>query len=499
MKPTHRPARSAVAILTALLLVPAVAASAESEPPGPVTLPSAADARKVAAPPHPAGPSEHFVEIVPSGTGEDAAAAVRQAGGRVDQVLGDGFVSAWVPASRLADLAGDPRIADVGGQTAGPPAPDPGRRPGHATADPTQAGSVTMYHVTGLNFDDWHAAGYRGQGVNIAVIDSFNTDAWQSAQASGDVPAPTRTYCRRFGQACTLFRDGASTHGVGVAEIVHDGAPGANLYLVDVRTTADHIAAVNWLASLDEDIHVITRSLGHDFDGPGDGTGPMGELVDHAVSLGMNWFNSAGNAAGSPGSYYRRTGLTSNSGWVIWPESGNGLLPFECNYIMGMRWTDWGSANPTDMDMLVYSDAGGTNLIARSQDTQADAGDRPVETLTANDYKADGTPLDWTLDKQAACTDGATVYLAAYVYDVGDGIADDRLEFLINGLAVTGATNPYSATRNNPEMIGSRPPTGTRSRRSAHGVRPTPQRPAASASSPTSPRPAGSTPQPPAT
>ena len=65
-----------------------------------------------------------------------------------------------------------------------------------------------------------------------------------------------------------------STHGNAVAEIVHDMAPDADLFLAYAETTSDLRAVVDWFAS--KGVTVVNRSQGAPLDGPGNGTGPLG-------------------------------------------------------------------------------------------------------------------------------------------------------------------------------------------------------------------------------
>ena len=133
-------------------------------------------------------------------------------------------------------------------------------------------------------------------------------------------------------------------HGVAVAEIVKDMAPDAELFLATTATTAETQAAIDWFAL--NDVHIITRSLGAPYDGPGDGTGPLDAVVDYATARGITWFNSGGNDAAF--GYGRYTDGVDASGYVdflngpgvdtmlrIDPQSGG--VAFD-----GIRWAnDW--------------------------------------------------------------------------------------------------------------------------------------------------------------
>ena len=72
----------------------------------------------------------------------------------------------------------------------------------------------------------WHAAGLRGKGVKVAIIDGGFAGLAQR-QAEGDLPANVVTSTSAAGSTRA-----PTDHGTGVAEIVHEMAPEAQLYLV---------------------------------------------------------------------------------------------------------------------------------------------------------------------------------------------------------------------------------------------------------------------------
>src|SRR4030095_5182337 len=90
----------------------------------------------------------------------------------------------------------------------------------------------------------------------------------------------------------------ADDHGTAVAEIVHEMAPDAQLYLVCVGTEVDLAAAEAYAKS--QGVSVINESLG--WEGPyrDDGSGPVDAIVADARANGILWVNSAGNEAATP-------------------------------------------------------------------------------------------------------------------------------------------------------------------------------------------------------
>jgi len=140
---------------------------------------------------------------------------------------------------------------------------------------------------------DYHATGLDGGGIRIGVVDlgfARLAEVWGT-----EIPTDTRT--RSFYQSPSGTGDlsgGGDEHGTACAEIVHDVAPGARLYLANVYTAADLEAAVEWMQA--EGVAVISHSVGWFF-GPGDGTGTLCEIVHDATDAGILWINSAGNQA----------------------------------------------------------------------------------------------------------------------------------------------------------------------------------------------------------
>ena len=159
--------------------------------------------------------------------------------------------------------------------------------------------ATTGQAVTKTNAAAWHAAGITGAGVKIGIIDSFNQAKWNAALAAGEVPAASGTFCSFNGQTCNIFLS-SSPHGTAVAEVIHEMAPGAQIYLASAGVTASDLqATVNYFAS--KGVKIITRSLAAGFDWRGNGEGPIANVVADAAAKGMTWFNSAGNSGRGTG------------------------------------------------------------------------------------------------------------------------------------------------------------------------------------------------------
>lgn len=133
---------------------------------------------------------------------------------------------------------------------------------------------------------DMHALEARGAGVRIGVID-LGFASLATAQANGELPA-SLTITDYTGTGT-----GGINHGTNVAEIVHDMAPQAQLYLAKINTDVQLQQAVNDMVAAG--VQVINHSVGWYGAAFYDGTGPICDAVNTAATNGIQWVNSAGN------------------------------------------------------------------------------------------------------------------------------------------------------------------------------------------------------------
>ena len=151
--------------------------------------------------------------------------------------------------------------------------------------------AITSEGVNGTSANAWHAAGIKGDGVKVAVIDQ-GFDGWRQRQADADLPTSTITAAFR---SDSTF-EGISAHGTACAEIVYDMAPDAHLYLVSYQTEGELGTAVEWLIS--QGVQIISFSQGFLNDaGPGDGSGTVNDIVAGARNAGVLWVSAAGDHA----------------------------------------------------------------------------------------------------------------------------------------------------------------------------------------------------------
>jgi subtilisin family serine protease len=237
-------------------------------------------------------------------------------------------------------------------------------RPAYAhPADVLAAGSSMTEGAAVLNALPWHAAGITGQGVKVGIIDGGFTGF--NSLLGTDLPASVTSKNFVDGETDPMV-DGTTIHGTACAEIVHDTAPGAELYLAKVNTNLDLQEAVLWLKDTHH-VDIISTSLGWYNLTPGDGTGEFADLVALARGDGIFWATAAGNDRES-----HWGGAFNNSGFdthlydagegqdINYFGPGNGdayVIPSGVTFGVFLRWDDW-TAVDQDYDMELYRHTG---------------------------------------------------------------------------------------------------------------------------------------------
>ena len=219
-----------------------------------------------------------------------------------------------------------------------------------------------------IDGDDWHDAGFTGAGLRIGVLDL----GFAGYQDLLGVELPDDVTIETFG-----WYDEEEIHGTACAEIIHEVAPGADLYLAwyDGSDAAMGMA-VEWLESYGVDI--ISHSAGG-LVGPRDGSEWDAQLVDDLATRGILWVNSAGNAAQS---HYR--GIFSDEDGDGFHEFAPGeqmLALYNRGYVkVFLSWEDDWEAASRDYELFLY-DAAGNELDYSVDEQSGEAGQRPVEGI----------------------------------------------------------------------------------------------------------------------
>jgi hypothetical protein len=164
--------------------------------------------------------------------------------------------------------------------------------------DASSADAVTSQGVARVGADALQAAGQRGAGVKIAVLDqAFGATSRLDSLAGTELPPLARQHRQSFdangGIAGLDYNANSSRHGEFVTEIVYDIAPDAEYWLVNYHTPDEFKQAVDYLHDV---VHpdVVVHSNSFLF-GPFDGSGFFAQQVDRMAAQGTIWVNSVGN------------------------------------------------------------------------------------------------------------------------------------------------------------------------------------------------------------
>jgi hypothetical protein len=164
--------------------------------------------------------SSVLVEIqAQPGQATAAASAISAVGGSVKKTYHDS-IDAMIPSNALLTLDGSGAVKWID-------LPN--------TFQPT----ATDEALGLINAPTWQAAGLNGSGVKVAIVDGGFL-GYPSLLGSA-LPPSVDTSCSQFSP------NQGSAHGTAVAELVHDVAPGAQLYLAAINTSVDLGIAVTCL------------------------------------------------------------------------------------------------------------------------------------------------------------------------------------------------------------------------------------------------------------
>jgi subtilisin family serine protease len=219
--------------------------------------------------------------------------------------------------------------------------------------------------------NNWQAQGVTGEGVKVGILD-LGFGGYQDLLGT---ELPDNVTVEVFGDD-TMFT--TEVHGTACAEIVHEMAPDAELFLAYYDGTDVAMGlAVEWLVN--QGVDIISNSTGSNGLTPMDDSGFAAEVVDWAFDNGVFWVNAAGNEADA---HWRGTFTDSNDDTIheFFPDVQ--VLPF-IPFAEGVQteiilsWDDWESVNQ-DYDLGLFDQEG--NLLAKSEEPQeGQAGQLPIE------------------------------------------------------------------------------------------------------------------------
>jgi len=147
--------------------------------------------------------------------------------------------------------------------------------------------------------DIWKNMGYDGTGIKIGIIDTDNESggfinlADLTDPGVGELPAYLNDGQHTAGFPSAAW-PGPADHGSSCAQVIHEIAPGAELFLAVTRHSSDFSEATEWLKS--NGVNIISRSLGS-YVGPFDGTNSISQTIESLWDDdNILFINSAGNS-----------------------------------------------------------------------------------------------------------------------------------------------------------------------------------------------------------
>lgn len=357
------------------------------------------------------------VRVVVEAVDEDPAAAAADAavaGARVEATYKN-LIQATIPVSGLEPLASRPSVTLV-------------RQPYR----PIKA-AVASEGVPDAGANAWHATGARGGGRKVAILD-LGFAGYGGLMATSELPDGTVTRSFRANGDIT---GGGEPHGSACAEIVHDVAPDARLYLINFETEVELGNAVNYVKS--QGIDVISASWVFPQDFPGNGTGLINDMVAGAGARGIFWANAAGNAAQNhwSGAFTDNNG----NGWTdfdssYFPDEGNDIYAAAGETIYAfLTWNRW-PATDQDYDLYLYKQG---SLAAVASSTKAQTGtQKPSEDLSYTVPWGQGGTYEIKIRNRSASGD-ATFQLFGY---------SRPLQYQVAAGSIAGqpADSPYALT-----------------------------------------------------
>jgi len=257
----------------------------------------------------------------------------------------EGYIEAYVPVSELAGVSELEGVINI--ETLIPLQPLQG--------DVVGEGAI----VHGA--DVWQAAGFRGGGTKIGIVD-LGFIGFDDAIGM-ELPTEDKLHFLCFDLESAVSSDVETCeyftgHGTWVTENAFDIAPEATYYITNPITDLELREAIIWLVA--HDVDVLNFSVGSTWDGPGDGTSavffPYSPLntVDIAADAGILWVNAAGNEGES--TWHGGFNDTDGDGLHNFAgdaECNSMLLPSEDRVIAQLRWADPWSAPETDLDLFL--------------------------------------------------------------------------------------------------------------------------------------------------
>ena len=306
------------------------------------------------------------IVLSPGSRASDLAGVVGDAGGRIEGQFRE-LVKVGLPASAVRRVANHAAVTRM-------------RQPYYPSRK-----EITSEGAPVIGADDFVGRmGVDGSGVVVGVLDV----GFQNAEGLMGSELPAESFATAF--VLDKLDEFENPHGTACAEIIHDIAPGAELYLAAFEDL------VSWGEQLDQligaRVDIISHSAGFDNIFPPDGNHIIAQVVDEIAESGILFVTAAGNEAEH---YYQGTWQDiDRDGFLEFGEQQLFAAPISVNPYQNtevrLRWDDPFGASEHDYDLFVVKPGFVRNwdisednpdIVASSRDVQAGAQD-PLEFLS---------------------------------------------------------------------------------------------------------------------
>lgn len=333
------------------------------------------------------------------------------------------IAQAWIPAEKLVDIARLPEVTQVG------------QCDYAVTNVVTSAGDGILRADKVRN--QFAAYGINGTGVKIGVI----SDGVKDIVAVGNELPPVTVH---------PYHMGTGNEGTAMLEIVHDLAPGAQLYFSAPTTSLDMVSSITYLTG--QGCNIIVDDLSF-FNENYFSDSTVANAAANAVSQGVTYISAAGNY--SDHAHYEGQYQASQSAYIggTLHKFGASADHVELNIAPGtnfrafLEWSDQPGASGNNYDMYLF-DGDSFSQLDASLNVQ-NGNDQPFEMVdwTNNTNKTVHAQI-WINKKSAAASRELELFTLGNstmnFQTVGDAIFGQQAAPGVIAVAAAGAGSPNS-------------------------------------------------------